>query len=428
LRKRLDWVEYKEYQVQWALGRLSELYRSRGLGAVPLFHNFYGPWTTPFNVADVEADAGIDFCGLDAYPHAETALDVVDQARFLGATSRLAYFPEYGAGSWPFGIRARDLHDQECTMLAPLMGGARGVNFYMLVERDRWLGSPLDNLGRRREENARLFDRFNAFLRETEWAKATPLNQGLVLFSREAQQWESVYGAPSTYAELRALPEALLHSPGDASAFGEGIPGPAQARAFFKAARAFCAGKHFSFSLADSAVSTDRLKRHAFVFAALPEFVDEGLAKRLRGFVEEGGLLVLGPSLPSLSSRFEPLKAFEDLALTPGKATACGDGRILWLKSFDEAAVAALLRKSKVFAETELSDPSLELAAHKSGGRMLLFVRNPHAEERPAKVLREGKFVLKPLWASGKFLGAVEERDVVLAPHEIKVWEVIPVA
>ena len=57
---------------------------------------------------------------------------------------------------------------------------------------------------------------------------------------------------------------------------------------------------------------------------------------------------------------------------------------------------------------------------------MVLFVRNPHGEERPCTVVREGKFVLKPLWSSGKFLGAVEEREVKLGSYEIKVWEVIP--
>jgi len=428
LRQALDWVEYKEYQVLWALGRLSELYRSRGLGAVPFFHNFYGPWTTPFNVADIEADAGIDFCGLDSYPHAEGALAAVDQARYLSVTSRLAYFPEYGAGSWPFGFKVRDLHDQACTMLAPLMGGARGLNFYMVVERERWLGSPLDVRGRRREGMASLFDRFNAFLKDADWSKASPMNQGLLLHSREAQQHEAAFDRPATFAEWRFVPAELRRSPEPAGLLGEGAPLASEERAFYEATRAYCAEKHYSFSIADSAVAGDRLQRHAFVLATLPAFVDENLARRLRRYAEEGGLLVLGPARPGLNTRFEPLRAFEGLDLEDGKPLAVGDGRVLWLRRFDEKAVASFLRKGKVFADTELSDPTLELAAHKSGGRLLLFVRNPHDTERNAKVQREGKFVLKPLWASGKFLGAVEERDVVLAPHEIKVWEVIPVS
>jgi beta-galactosidase len=396
LRLGLDWVEFREYRIQWALGRLSELYRGRGLGSVPLYHNFRGPWTTPFNVPDIEADAGIDFCGLDSAPRAEGALHAVDQARYLSSSSRLAYLPEYGAGGPASDAAPREVHDQAATMLAPLMGGARGLNFHMAVEGEGWLGSPLDAHGGRREDLAPLFERFNAFLRESEWQKATPQNQGLLLHSRESQQREAAFGT-----------------------LDEG-------RAFYEATRAFCASQHFSFSLADGAVAQDRMARHAFALATVPDFLDEGVARRLLGYVEAGGLLVLGPALPAVNARFEPLKAFEGLNIEPGKVLSVGDGRLLGLKAFDPDAVAAMLRKAKVFAETELSDPSLELAAHKSGGRLLLFVRNPHPEERKARVAREGKFVLKPLWASGKFLGAVEEREVVLAPHEIKVWEVIP--
>ncbi|HTB22826.1 MAG TPA: beta-galactosidase [bacterium] len=392
LRCALDWAEYREYRIQWSLGRLSELYRERGLGVVPFYHNFPGPWTTPFNVPDIEADAGIDFCGFDSYPRADGALHAADQARYLSSSSRLAYVPEFGAGG------GAEVHDLASTMLAPLMGGARGLNFHMAVDREGWGGAPLDVHGARREEVAQLFDRFNAFLRASEWLKATPQNQGLLFHAREAQQLEAALEGQAA--------------------------GPT--RAFYGAARAFCASRHYSFSLADGAVGQDRLARHAFVLATVADFLDEGAARRLARYAEEGGLLVLGPERPVFNARFEALKAFEGAQLQEGQPLAFGDGRILWLKDFDAAAVAAFLRKAKVFAETELSDPSLELASHKSGGRLLLFVRNPHAAERQARVLREGKFVLKPLWASGKFLGAVEEREVVLAPHEIKVWEVIP--
>ncbi|MGH7441624.1 MAG: hypothetical protein ACREKE_03005, partial [bacterium] len=346
---------------------------------------------------DIEADAGLDFCGLDAYPHAGGALNTVDQARYLAASSKLAYFPEYGAGSWPFDFRVRDTHDQESTMLAPLMGGARGLNFYMLVERERWFGSPLDVHGKRHEETATLFERFNTFLRESEWSKATPLNQGLVLRSREGQLYEAVFDMPTSRAERKALPYALRRaSESDLLPGAGGSPLASEASAFYKASRAFCAQRHFSFAIADSAASPERLARHAFVLASLPGFMDEALARRLRSYVEGGGLLVLGPAWPRLNTRFEPLKAFEGLQPEPGKPLSVGDGKILWLKAFETNPVAGLLRKGKVFEDTGLSDPDLELAAHRSAGRLLLFVRNPHAEERRAMVLREGKFVLKP--------------------------------
>jgi beta-galactosidase len=428
LRACLDWVESKEYQILWALTRLAEMYRARGLGSVPFFHNFYGPYTTPYNVAEIEADAGIDFCGLDSYPHAKNADWAVDQARYLSTTSRLAYFPEYGAGSWPFGYAVRDRHDQANTMLAPLMGGARGVNFYMVVERERWLGSPLDVKGRRREDQAPFYERFNAFLKDSEWLKAAPQNQGLLLHSRESQWLAASWARPMSYTEARTIPFALHNEPEPAGLFGDGQPTAQQAEDFLAAAKAFTAAQHFSFGLADNAVPTDKLKRHAFCVVTLAPYVDEGLARKLRTYVEEGGQLIVGPAWPKLNGRWEALKAFDSLEPEAGKPLAIGDGKLLWLPQWDEKAASAFLRKGKVFADIALSDPSLQMALHKASGRTLIFVRNPHAEKKPASVLREGKFVLKPLWSSGKFLGGVEEREVSLEPHEIKVWELIPVS
>lgn len=427
LRACLDWVEYKEYQILWALTRLAELYRSRGLGSVPFFHNFYGPFTTPYNVAEIEADAGIDFCGLDSYPHAHNADWAVDQARYLSNISRLAYFPEYGAGSWPFGYPVRDAHDQANTMLAPIMGGARAVNFYMLVERERWLGSPLSVKGAR-QDTAELYERFNQFLKDSEWLKAAPQNQGLILLSREAQWHNAAFDRPMSFAEGRIYPGALQTQDEPAGLFGEGQPSAKDEQAFNDAAKAYSAAQHFSFGLADNAMPSDKLKRHAYVVASLAPFVDEGLARRLKVYVEEGGQLIVGPAWPKLNSRFEPLRAWEGLAPEPGKPLLVGDGRILWLPQWNEKEATAFLRKGKVFADIALGDPTLQMALHKASGRTLIFVRNPHAEARKSTVLREGKFVLKPLWASGKFLGGVEEREVSLEPHEIKVWELIPVS
>ena len=426
LRSCLDWVEYKEYQVLWTLTRLAELFKSRGLGSVPFYHNFFGPYQTPFNVAEVEADSGIDFVGLDGYPHAPAIGGAVDQARYLASTSRLAYFPEYGAGVWPVGYSARDRHDQACAMLAPLMGGAKAVNFYMLVDRDRWLGGPLKNDGSRLQGMAPLFERFNQFVQETEWVKSSPQNLGILLNPRELQWLDAAFDRRGSFSEKQIFPYALNKVPAPEGLFGPGTPGLQAALDFREATRRYAAEAHLPFALADSAVPSERLKKHAFAIVPCLGFLEEGFAKRLRSYVEDGGQLVLGPALPGLNTRFEPLKAFDDLGVEVGKPFMFGDGRLLVLPSFDAKAVGSFLRKAKVIPEVTLSDPSLELALHKSGGRILLFVRNPHAEDRPLTVFREGKFVLKPLWSAGKFLGAVEERDVQVGPHEIKVWELIP--
>ncbi len=425
-RRRLDWAEYKEYQLLWFLSKLAELFRSKGLHGVPYYHNFYGPRDTPFSVADIEKDAGIDFCGLDCYPHKEGAGWAVDQGRYLSATSNLPYIPEYGCGVWPFSIKTRDLEDHAATILAPIMGGARGINFYMLAERERWVGSPITTSGELRPELAEVFKRFNRFLSEQDWSKSAPQNQVLLMESREAQLIRAALLRPGHFGEMGFFPVEAWSRDLDPALFGKGLPALGQAAAFQDSLRAFLRETHYSYALADSSAPSEKVKKHAAVLLSCWGYLDEAFARRLRGYVEGGGTLLLGPHVPALNSRFEPLQAFEGLAIEDGKALSVGEGRLLYLQRFEAKAASGFLRKCKVMPELTLSDTSLDLALHKSGGRFILFVRNPHGEERACTVYREGKFVLKSLWSSGKFLGAVEERDVKLAPYEIKVWEVIP--
>lgn len=425
MRRGLDWAEYKEYQLLWFLSKMAELFKAKGLGSVPFFHNYYGPFDAPFNLADIEKDSGIEICGLDSYAYAENSGSSLDQARYLSATSILPFFPEYGAGTWPMDTVARDQHDHEANILAPIMGGARAVNFYMIVERERWLGSPISCEGVKRPELSELFARFNRFLNEQEWVKSSPQNAAVLLDSRESQQILASAMRPGHLNERLWFPYELWRLPVDKALLGAKSE-IGEARKFYDAGQAWLKENSFSYALGDSSIPSDKIKKYSFAIASAWGYADESYMKRLRSFVESGGYLVLGPELPGLNARFEALQAFDDLKIEEGKAASIGDGKLLFLKSFDDKAVSAFIRKGKVVPEVTLSDSSLDLALHKSGGRTILFVRNPHAEEKPCTVMHDGKFVLKPLWTSGKFLGAVEERDVKLAPHEIGVWELIP--
>jgi beta-galactosidase len=423
----LDWAAYKEYYLQWGLNKLADLYRSKGLGQVPFYQNYFNPVTTPFNIPDTESDQGIDFCGIDGYPHRFEAGGVAEKASYLNLSSHLAYVPEYGAGAWPHWL-APDQGDTAGCILAPFMGGARGVNFYMLVERERWVGSPISRHGVPRPELTREFSKLNSFLKQQEWHESSPQFEALLLHSRESQLTQASFQRPGMGLEAWPLPEELHAETGASGFFGPGT-GPAELKAFLSESRNFLRESQLGWGLVDSAVSTDKLKRARLVLTACWGWMEEATARKLIRYVEEGGLLVLGPGAPVLNGKLEKLKAFEEALggpLKPGEAASQGDGKLLVLSAFDAKAVQGLLNKARVRPELSLSDRSLELQVHRLKGRQVLFARNPHGESRTCAVLKEGKFVLKPLWSSGKFLGAVEEREVALDGGETKIWEVIP--
>src|SRR5262249_262636 len=86
-----------------------------------------------------------------------------------------AFACEMAAGVPPFYIPIHTETDNRFNVMTSLAYGLRGLNMYMAVERDRWVGAPIDRHGRPRSFAtfwARLFRaleevRFNELVRKT---------------------------------------------------------------------------------------------------------------------------------------------------------------------------------------------------------------------------------------------------------------------
>lgn len=94
------------------------------------------------------------------------------------------------------------------TPLAVLsLDGMRAVNFYMLVERERWQGSPITRHGAYRAEYADLYQRLSRFLQQYPlgaFRRQTPvvglLNYDLLCYAMPLSPVWDVIGAGSTTA------------------------------------------------------------------------------------------------------------------------------------------------------------------------------------------------------------------------------------
>jgi beta-galactosidase len=163
LARHMDWMEFHEYLLAEAMARFAKALERAGCASVPTMHNL------PLGEAATALNPGrlgqvVDLVGLDYYHPANPKHHV----NIMRRTSELAvrcgqrtppYGAEVGAGFPPF-FAPLDDKDSLYTLIAALAYGLRGFNLYMAVDRDRWVGAPIDEHGLPR----RLADDYRALI------------------------------------------------------------------------------------------------------------------------------------------------------------------------------------------------------------------------------------------------------------------------
>jgi beta-galactosidase len=150
----LDWAEAHETLLVAAFKRFRRALEDAGISGVPMMHNLPpGEEATPLS-ANIVSRA-VELPGLDYYyrageaGRATIARRTTELAAFCEAKGLPAFACEMGAGFPPF-FPPLDERDSAFTILTALAYGLRGMNLYMAVERDRWIGAPIDRRGRPR--------------------------------------------------------------------------------------------------------------------------------------------------------------------------------------------------------------------------------------------------------------------------------------
>ena len=154
LARHLDWSEFHEHLLETAFERFGQALGAAGLDGLPTTHNLPpGQEATPLNAARVTRT--VDLVGLDYYQVASPESRAIVARRTSELSVRTeslglpAFACEMGAGFPPFFPPIEE-RDSAFIALAALAYGLRGFNVYMAVERDRWIGSPIDPHGRPR--------------------------------------------------------------------------------------------------------------------------------------------------------------------------------------------------------------------------------------------------------------------------------------
>jgi beta-galactosidase len=408
LALHLAWLEFREAEVVAALSAMRAMLDELGLGGVPRYHNF--PPAEP-GISDVAAaESVLDVAGLDLYHTKKQYAVVRRRALYLAGSSRLPYVPEMGIGSFPWGLPSDDDAAMQ-QLLNALMHGVAAWNGYMLVERDRWYGSPISVDGEVRAGIATPLRTLNAALDEAGWTGLERRAEiGLLVprsYGRLALASSHLGSIGPFFGELLGIDGAA--APREASF---GLDGPVQIeQAEWRDAIVDALSRaHLPFVIVDASAPDEMLARRKALVVPTFDLIEPALVARLKTFVANGGILLTGPRAPKFDSALHPSK----IAL-PGEnlpAEALTDRALL------DRAVAKLPSLREAPAKEPDVDTSLYRRA--DGAPALLFVGTSANRPRTATVVLESAATVEDIFSGEKFSG--ETLAIPLSPYSVRLF------
>lgn len=446
-----DWIEYRERYLINSLARLADMMRERGLGDIALFHNYPHPlgpggavsgFTTPFNIMGLEEK--LDFVGFDIYSRKELYDHVKTVVSYVVGTSRFPYIPEFIAGVWPWYQNPGNIGDEEFVTKAALMHGSKGFSRYMIVERNRWLDSPVRRDGRVREDHYSMFRRVNDVAKGHDFVSFRRQADVLLMANRDYDRLEAASVLVSFPGDFLETPSGFSEYP-NFMTVSEGSLGFKEPIQVAKAERfagyySSLTNSGFSFLLSDTALAPERWNRFKALVTSSFEYMRASLQRDLLAFAEKGGTVAMGPRIPSLD---ENMRKSEILAAVlrgaphadvkvggskVGTSYTVGKGRIVIVEDLSKKAEALKAAMEGLdLTRFGTNDGRLDVAIHLSEERpdkALVYVANPSAEKIEAKV--QLGFTVKAareIWddRAAKVDGKTISES--LQPYTIKIYE-----
>ena len=326
LARHLDWAEFHEQLLATSFERFARALRAAGIDGLPTSHNLPpGQEATPLNAARVTH--AVDLVGLDYYQKAGPESRVTIRRRTTELALRCeglahpAFACEMGAGFPPF-FPPLEERDSAFTVLAALAYGLRGYNIYMAVERDRWIGAPIDPHGRPRPFAA-FWRRLAGALDQTgffDLRRAVPVRLLTPRSERRLTRVMHAFG-PMSARELTA--EKFVGGGARESVsehdLGLGYPIGVEADSFARTFEQALEARGVPFAQVggeDRDVSLDGAK---WIICATSGGMNPELYRALAQEAEAGALITLGPREPARDGALRPLAEPFDLARLGGR-------------------------------------------------------------------------------------------------------------
>lgn len=418
-----DWVEYKEYQILDALKRMTGILKRMEL-PIPVFHNCAYQTYTPVSVFRDEELSGLDVAGMDAYPEPGDTDMLKERIRYLCGSSRLPFVPEFGSGSWFDRGGLLKPEEELFGYLYSLMNGLKAVNFYMLVERDRWTGCPVKNDGTIRREWYQMFSDLINLMNGAQVWKYQRKPGILVLKNYDMGRKKALLAeknrnlfSSNCFIRGTDIPEELFRVEELPDGTKEEMSGHYGSERWIEKIMQMLDAHHLEYDISDSCLSKERMMEYDWVFASSYEWMEPAVQEKLCVFAkEEGRHLCIGPNIPVMDRRGKPCVLLKEEMKQQGEKEK--------ITLLADAHVAEDLVQLPM-PEYSCKDSRIEFSVHegKKEGEHLLYAANTTGEKKEAVIEYNGARSFRSLWHGRDH---VERRQIkeVFEPFEIKIWSV----
>jgi beta-galactosidase len=415
LARHVDWAEFHEELLSSAMERMAAALVDAGLDGVPTTHNLpLGESATPLNPARMTA---IDLIGLDYY-HRATPTEhwtilrrTTELACRCEGRDRPAFGAEVGAGFPPF-FAPLDENDSMYALTCALAYGLRGFNLYMAVERDRWIGAPIDPHGRPRPMAA-LYTRLLTALDRTAFhtlRRRAPVRLVVPRALRRLARVTHAFG-PLTPALFHVAGAGWRESVLERD-FGLDAPPVIAAEAYLRAFERALHARGVPFAYAGGETVDHSTAGAKWIVCASagglkPHFVDSLHTAR-----RAGAIVTLGPRAPELDGAMRPLEHPVDTS----------DFEIEPLDDIARADLLVARRIDELGLPTWPTDPvGAHVTVHEDerGAPRVVFVMNPTESDLVVRISLAGITVLvDALGVAHKDAFGVAHQDAFGVAHQ----------
>jgi len=424
LARHLDAAEAQEEIIARAFQRMKDTLQRAGLGGIPTMHNLpFGEGSTPLDPERV--NRVVDLLGLDYYhvasetTRAEIARRTSDLAVRARARGYAPFACELGAGFPPFFPPITEA-DSAFTAMTALAYGLRGFNLYMAVERDRWIGSPIDRHGRRRPF-ADFWERLVGALERLDFFSLSMPAAVHVVVPRNLRRLARVLHAfgPVTLAAFHVsgggAEEACFED-----AFGMDSPVVIEAWQFVKRIEAALSAERIPYAVVAGDLTEQALQQGKWTVVASAGGLEQEIRDTLKRGADAGQAISIGPHAVERDAVLQPLaEPFRLGGVSPV------------LLPLDEHALRAAVHAAKLALDLpsyHCSPEGISVTVHHddTGQPRVAFVINPSPRAVRAELSLPGIARAVDALDDSEFRARQGGFELPLPPHTVRLLELFP--